>query len=231
MKRKASGPFATEESLAAAVIPWLADQDFEVFQEVQSSRAGKRADLVGRRGSTIIVVECKLQFGERIVSQGRRWLRECNIVYVAVPTLSVHGHGVLSYACRSLGIGVIEVSPRLSNHAVCDYIEIIAPAIRRTRGSDLVSALREEHKTECMAGTNGGGYWTPFRATCRAIAEFVTQNPGVTLRDTIAGIKHHYASEVGARGAIRKWIELGRIPGVRLEVESGKARLYSEGKR
>jgi hypothetical protein len=40
------------------------------------------------------------------------------------------------------------------------------------------------------------------------------------------GIKHHYSTDATAIGALKKWIEVGKVPGVRLERDGRALRLY-----
>ena len=210
--------FTTEEEMATYVIAWLENQDYEVFQEVQMSPKSKRADLVGRRGSTIAIVETKLSFGEKVIEQANRWRHEATFTLVAVPV--VHHHALLEYACRELGIGILTVS-RFEGAWVH-----MSPQMNRRRGSRLANTLNYGHKTHGVAGAPHSDYWTPFRATCDRLREYLTKHDGATLKECMGEIQHHYQTPSTARGAIRKWVERGKVPGVRAELQGRAIHLF-----
>lgn len=86
----------------------------------------------------------------------------------------------------------------------------------------LAAELQPEHKTHAKAGAIGaGGRWTPFRNTCEQLARIVRSQPGVTLKAAVDELKHHYASDAGARSSLAHWIERGKVPGVRLSRSHG----------
>lgn len=212
-----SPDFKSEEELASFVVPWLEQQNYEVFQEVQLYYGGRRADLVGRRGSTIVVVEVKLSFGERVIAQSQWWSHEATFSLVAIP--AGRRHGLLEILCQHLGIGVLEVS-RYEG-----VKQIVNPRMNRHRSNHL-DDLNDAQKFSGAAGNAKSEYWTPFRQTCSAIREYLKAHDGATLKDTMAAVRHHYQSAATARGSIRKWVDLGKVPGVRSELEDRQIHLY-----
>lgn len=214
-----SDAFTTEQDLAARVVRWLADQDFQVYQEVQLLYGGRIADIVGRRGAVLIVVETKLQFGLDVVEQAFRWIGDANYVLVAIPALRRRGGLLLERICRDEGVGVL-----LANEYRVE--EVIAPRLFRRIGDRLRNGLVEAQQTWAAAGNADGKRWSPFQQTARTVAEYVGEHPGCTLRELVTGIRHHYFTSATARGALRKWIELGKIPGARMERHGRELRLF-----
>lgn len=211
-------PFITENELASFVAPWLLEQDYELFEEVQLSRASYRADLVGRRGSTITVIECKLAFNERVIEQALWWSHEATFTLVAVP--SALRHPILRHACRNFGIGIL---------SVCKFSGVRieeAPRMNRRRAHLLDDGLREGQRYKGIAGTSNSQYWSPFRETCSQLRSAVYANPGISLKEAVEQIRHHYAGSITARGALRKWIEIGKVEGVRSQLDGRKICLY-----
>lgn len=58
------------------------------------------------------------------------------------------------------------------------------------------------------------GVRVPWRATCRALAEFVAKNPGCTMKAAIGGIKHHYKRDSTALSSMARWINKDKVDGV-----------------
>jgi hypothetical protein len=104
-------------------------------------------------------------------------------------------------------------------------IQFCAP-FRRRVAFGLKEALHEEQKTFAPAGSRGGKHWTPYKSTCRALLAEVKQEPGISLRDALGKITHHYASATSARACLARLVEEGLVPGVRLTREEKEVRLY-----
>ena len=205
--------------MAALLVGWLSEQDWTVYQEV-TSRGGPRADIVATRGVVLWVIETKLGLSLAVLGQALHWLGRANMVSVA--TESTPRGSALDAARRFLevtGIGRLHVG----TESVHEYYP--ARLIRRS-GGDLRAALRDEHRTFAPAGNAAGSYWSPFQATCKALREKATREPGQTMREVIATIQHHYASPASARGALTRWIETGRVPGVEVRRDGKTLRVY-----
>jgi hypothetical protein len=97
--------------------------------------------------------------------------------------------------------------------------------VNARRGA-VLALLRDDHKVMGEPGTNRGGYFTEFRYTMRLVAEWVAAHPGCTVRDAMANVEHHYASDRGARQGLCVAIRGGLCEGVRLDGEAGPLRLY-----
>lgn len=223
----------SEQTLAAAVAGYLEAQGFEVFEEVTLSAEHKRhaeggvlgdarADLVGRRGSEIIVVECKRAITFELLGQARRWRPFADHVAIAI-ACGKRSPGRLE-ALRAAevlyGLGVFELGPYgLKVHA--------RPVHFAPRQSEaLAESLRPEQRRTGLAGTNRGGHHTSYKATCEKVRAFVADNPGCTLEEVVAGISHHYGSRKSALSSLRLRIRGGNVPGV---VRGWRGRLWPPG--
>lgn len=214
--------FASETELAARVVAWLRTEGWDVYQEVL---AGAVCDIVARRGPVLWAIECKLVFGTKVLEQAMDWIGQAHLVSAATPL--THGSRVLRDFCEWKGIGWLAVH---ADSLEPNVQEKIAPVLRRQVGKRLAGSLVEEQRLgECLAGSAGGGYHTPFRATCKRVREAVEAEPGISLGKLLAEVTTHYASKAGARSGIVYWADRGRIPGVEVRRDGKLLRLYPAG--
>lgn len=224
MKRRAH----TEAALARVVVHWLESLQADVYQEVEHK--GSIADIVAVRGPELTVIECKTSWSIALLSQALAWRSHAHKVYMAGPISKTTWQ--VRQLAQELGLGMLEVvvgDPDAEQSYARPRVNELVPSRRwNSRPLTLRSKLRPEHKTAAPAGHAGGGRWTPYRDTCAQILAIVTAQPGIAVRDCIAGTKHHYATPASARGAIAKWVLAGRVPGVRLEHEDRTPRLHPD---
>jgi hypothetical protein len=149
-------------------------------------------------------------------------------VYVAVPWLQVWNgrrRGTSNLAVRTalevVQIGVIECkSGKFGTESKVEYhIPKAWPAVVPRYKKALDSMLRPEvQEFQAAAGTSGGTFWTPFKGTCKKLLDLLENYPdGVSVREAVDKIEHHYASDNSARGAIPNLAKRGAIPGIALE--------------
>jgi hypothetical protein len=93
--------------------------------------------------------------------------------------------------------------------------------IQTLRGS-----LCAEHKRFEAAGSPNGRHWSTWQFTCQQAVQAVRERPGLSLRELIDGIDHHYSSDSSARSAMSHWIREGRVPGIEIRREGRFVRLY-----
>lgn len=220
----------SESAIAEIVIEWLEAAGADVYQEVEC--AGGVADIVARIGAELWIVETKTSLSVALLYQAMERRRDAHRVYIAAP----HSKHERDFAqlCDELGIGLLIVTPGETYVGHTFGTAHIDPRVNERCGSRrwnrrpvaLAQQLRPEHKTHARAGTSSGGRWTPFRATCDELARFVKSNPGTTLKVAIDSIKHHYRTPSSARNSMRKWIEGGKVPGVRVETKHGAMLLH-----
>jgi hypothetical protein len=199
-----------ESDLGAVIVRYFLDLDAEVYQEV--SWGGSRADLVAVTGPALHVVECKASFGLLVLHQAFDWRQYAHRVSIAVPHISAFGETI----CRELGIGAYTV--RVGEGRVT---ELVRPRFQRRipSAARLRKALCEEQKTYAAAGSADGRFWSPFKATCEAMRNAAAASPGLTLRQMVAAIKHHYYSDQNAASSLCQWIRRGKVPGIVLSNE------------
>lgn len=221
-------PAETELGVVAA--KWLERQGFEVFQEV--AFYGRVADLVGRAGRVLCVVELKVSMCLDLLAQGERWTDVAHYTWIAyqAPTRITSGMAIAQRFCRSVGVGMLELD--LDGHGWRRDAprERLRATFNRTgertgEAERLRKSLHEAQKTIAPAGTNGGGHWTPFKATCAEVLRVVKEKPGIAMKDLIETIQHHYASPSSARATLASRIEAGIVPGVRIEREGRRLKV------
>lgn len=224
-----------EEDFAATLVSWLRANKWEVYQEVECHRHGSIADIVAVQGAAIWVVETKLAYSAELLWQATGWLDCANYVSVCVPTT---GRGnerrrLFDRYCRQNGIGLLVA--RNEYHGFgdgpreqYDFNEEIRPEFRRwpTMRRQMGDSLTEQHKTYAKAGNAKGLRYTPWKATCDAVRRSVEEKPGISMKECIDGIKHHYSSNSCARNSMAKWIKLGKVDGVRSKRDGKLLRLY-----
>lgn len=199
----------SEAEMAATVVAELQRFGYETYEEVFT---GNRADIVGVRGPVLAVVECKVSLSLQFLNQLLAWEGKANVIIgaYALGRFGVAVHRV----CRSAGIGLWQI----------DGPDIIAtrvpPRLFRKIDARLRQALAPQNKSGASvpAGTNGGGYYTPFRDTCDALRKIVASRPeGMLLREALSQFSHHYASDKNAMAALPKLIRSGVIQGIRVD--------------
>lgn len=202
--------FRSEQQLAAVVVAWLQAAGWEVYQEVSSLEGV--ADIVATQGGLVWVIEAKLTTGLDVLEQAARWKPWAHQASIATPTRNRFAYQV----ARKLGVGALLVGPGDIEEAV------EAPLFRRAQADKLRATLHEEHKTFAPAGNATGARSTSFGRTCRAVASYVQRNPGVSLKQLLDEVETHYTSKSSARASLARWIDAGKVAGVRLE-RDGKA--------
>lgn len=211
-----------ETELAKYIVNWLTNQRFDVYQEVQLG--GSVADIVAILGNLCWIVECKTSLSASVAAQAHHWIPWAHIRSIAVPRPRKRPK-VREYLERCLdrdGTGVIEVS-RVGN-----VYEAIKPAVsRRPQNLERLRAtLRPEHKHLAAAGTNRGGYWTPFKQTVGLVEKFLRTHPGASMKQVVEGCTHHYASAASARACLARYVLHGIIDTIEGRLEAGKLHYY-----
>jgi len=224
--------WTSEEQLAAAVVAWLQDLKWTVYQEVQVARGDPIADIVAVQGRLVWVVECKTTLSIALMAQAAKWRIYAHYVSVAVPIpvrrpggrriRPNRGRAFAENILRDHGIGLIDIT-----HG--EPFETIPPQLNRKPWvKQLRESLNERHLSYAPAGNAEGRRWTPFQETCDQIRREVRNTPGITLKELMGRITHHYSSSATARSCIAKWVQAGVIRGVRCERDGRIIRLYPQ---
>lgn len=210
-----------ETTIGEAVVNHLREQGWRVYQEVQHS--GSRADIVATRGPLLQIVECKVRFGLDVLGQAWAWRRHAHFVCVATASFAARA-AIGRRFLEDHGIGALRVHK--DYEARLSVREDVQPTlVRRVDDASIRKRLTPELEAYgARAGNAGSDYYSPFKQTSTAVLRFVREEPGCTLRRLVDGIanEHHYMSKASARSSLLHWIEIGKIPGVRL-IREGKA--------
>lgn len=196
-----------ETELAASVIAWLEARDWDVYQEVQLSGYGGRADIVAVLDSKWVwVIECKMSLGLEVIGQAMMWQAHYRSVAVPAPRRWTRASQVgRAVAVQYARVGVLAVSRGGSI-----YEDSPAPLMRQHHAAAV--RIRERldplQKVLVPAGSNAGGYLTPYRYAIMQVREYVEAHPGCTLQQIMDELgKMHYASETGAKQTLRLRLE------------------------
>jgi len=216
----------SEVEIARAFVSWLEDQRWTVYQEVQVARYGAIADLVGVRDGLVWVIETKRSLTLDLLAQAIGWSYRAHYVSIGVPRARRRGATAVRAVCEQYRIGLCLASLDYDKPTI---VEDIPPRLhRKAKADQILGALVDQQKSYAEAGNADGQRWTPFRETCDQVARFVRAHDGCILKDCIDSIRHHYRGSATARSALRKWIDLGLIRGVRAVKEKGRIRLYRD---
>jgi hypothetical protein len=212
----------TEQDLAKDVVEWLENQRWDVYQEVKAF--GHIADIVAIGSNLVWVIECKRSLTLSVMEQAYGWRTHLRSIAVPYTKRKKNGRSLAYEIAKNyLKIGVIEVS----NFGIREVVN--APLMKEYSNSanHLESLLREEHKHFAKAGSNSGGYYTPYQATIKAIKKFIGTNPGSTLKEIIDVLgKGHYASNSSCRQSLNLALTNWEKDWCRCERGHGTVRFY-----
>lgn len=206
-------PFASEQELAAAVVKWLQELRWEVYQEVPVGNG--IADIVAKSGSVTWLIETKMSMSIQLLNQLDTRVAAAHMTSAAVPLGT--RRNVPYKLLRMLGVGLLTV------YGDTYVREELRPVFfRKVSGVE----LHEQQKTFCNAGSASGGHWTQFKETARNVVSFVNRRPGCTVSELIAGISHHYSSATAANRNVLSWIQADVIKGIRIDESARPYKLY-----
>jgi hypothetical protein len=220
----------SEADLAKKVIAWLEEQHWDVYQEVVFKHQSARADIVAVRAGLVWVIETKTSLTLAVLEQASNWC--AHLRSIAVPGCFSDGGGrgtAYGIARNYLKIGIIEVGGKRGY--VC---EVVDPPIMREYhncAKRMRSQLKEEHKHYLAAGSNGGGYYTPYRETMEHVRRFIAAHPGCTLKQIMDDLKglHHYASTASARSGVRTALSNWESDWCEVRMDGQKFTYYLKG--
>lgn len=208
---------ASEGDIAAQAVAYLENCGLDVYQEVEIR--GIVIDIVAvTPHREVWAVEVKTSWSLDLLEQCVDRRRLAHRVYAVVPS-GRSNHADIFQDC---GVGTLVVGATVNQRAIAPKV-----SSNRKHGQALRACLRPGHKTHAKAGApSAAGRYTPFAATCDALRDYVSRNPGAPLKMAIEGIRHHYSSAAGARSTIAVRIRAGIVDGVELRNDGGKLRLW-----
>lgn len=212
-----------EVDLAAKVVTHLENEGWDVYQEVKVDSAV--CDIVAKRGTFVITIECKLILSWELLAQADGWIDYATQSFIAVPWAKRDWttNGFMQKLLKKARIGCFIVGD--AKVSTWHYPE----PNREANTGYFTEALRPEHKTHAKAGGNSGGYWTPFAGVASAVAIYVSEHPGgVTIKELslLPECKKHYKTPASAISAIRQYCKRGVIKHVRVEEQGGRSLVY-----
>lgn len=219
--------FATETELGAVVRQYLLDRGFLVFEEVPVKDVNASADIVGVSKDEVWVVECKLHLGLDVMAQGDRWVGHCHRTWVAVPAKYTPTLTFAKVLLEHRGIGLLFGHDHGRSGRVVSQ-ELAAKVYTEPVDIGLVGALHQEHASGnwAPAGAQKGSRFTPYVNTCRQLLVLVTEEPGLTIKEAVGKIHHHYHTDQNAISSLLMWAKKGTILGVKAEFDGRRYRLY-----
>lgn len=231
---------APETDVAKAAIAWLEREGWDVYQEVRPGPGEPIADIVALRDKYLAVIEAKAAASLHVLAQIAGWTRYATHLYIAVPfepgKAPYTGKKRLHFGarridrevrelvrdwCAARGIGILTSG----GEAVASQA---MPATERAMASeDLRNAIRPEHKTYAAAGTQGSRSFTPYKQSCKAIADYVREHRGSTIPEVVRALgKLHYSGIRSATSSLYVAANKGVIEGVRASRDGAQFRLY-----
>lgn len=219
----------SEADAAALVVAYLEEMGLDVYQEVDL--CGCVADIVAVRGKEVWIVEVKTSWSLDLLQQldYHKGRGHANRIFAAVPVCK--GWHDRSRLFQRLGFGTISIMVP-TEYGEGTKIKGMAPRIspKRLQLCGTLKILDPGHKTHAKAGApSAAGRWTPFRRTCDALVEVVKRKPGISMKEAVDGLAHHYSSDACARASLMKWAEAGSVKGIVLARHGRKVSLYPEG--
>jgi len=191
-----------ETELAEIVISWLENQHWDIYQEV--CVPGGVIDILAVRNNRCWAIETKTKLSLTVMDQAFR--RTTHYRSVAVPRSKYSDHYLQHKIAKNyLYIGVLEINP--ISKQVEEIIEAKLMREYNFYAKNIINKLTPEQKTYAKAGTNNGGYYTPYRQTIDEIKTFLRRHPGSTIKDIVGHLDryklHHYASPNSAKQSIK----------------------------
>ena len=204
-----------ETDLAKVVISNISDA-YVIYKEVDAYKG--RCDIVALSGKIQWGIEIKSTLGIPVLEQAYNWLGAIHYVSVATPTMPGK---LCKNICRSFGIGCIYINAKQNG-----IEEIIPPKFfRKAKGLK----LHEEQKYWCDAGSQSGGYFTPFKRTVNSLTNEIKKHPnGLEVSRAIRAIETHYKSMSTAKSCLVDYIKKGIIPGLKLKKVKKNLVIYFE---
>lgn len=209
-----------ETVLGRQLCAHLVADGWDVYQEV--SIPGGRADVVATRGRLLSIFETKLSLSLELLEQCRRRVGWAHLVYAVVPRGKSRRAGANIFG--HFGIGVWEIRGDGDGYIGC----LSHPSFCRGADADATrSALYEAQKTAAAAGSNRGGYHTPFRET-EARLESLLQHGPMKIKAALAEIDHHYGSAKSARACVIGRIKDGTMAGIGIRKEGREVIIFKK---
>ncbi len=221
-----------EVEIGKILVEWLIGTGYEVFQEVKIGHADRIVDVVAKKINFLWAIELKTCRNLEVINQASKLKSYSNKVSVAIPVLRKDDG--YSFWCSILewqNIGLLEIHRFTESEkkwGLSPVKEIIVPMLVDSPelGLRLQERLFENQKDFAEAGNSKSKYWSPFQETKKQIIETVKSNPGLSVKELVFRIKHHYETDERASSAILTWIRNGVIGGISIKKVKNRCYLY-----
>jgi hypothetical protein len=188
-----------ESDLARIVTNQFEKDGYTIYSEVIYKSGSKRADIVAVKNDEYVVIETKMSMNLTLLEQGNFWKDKVHKVYVCIPSKRKLNRFALQL-CRDYGIGVYiyrkGVLELMNDSSYCSDPDL--------------PKLYEEQR-DSIAGSNGGGFVTPFSITRGKLVDYMKEVKESSLLGAIKNIDHHYSSNSSAKNALHKLINTNVI--------------------
>jgi len=219
-----------ETDVARPVVEYLRLLGWTVYQEVELCYG--RPDIVACLGNLVWIVEAKTSLSLKVLEQAYRWTGHVHYISVAVPRRRRGSHD--RFALRLFedkGIGVFSVRGSGADEMIPNTMVASEPRMMRRPHLHYVREIRDSLRPEMIdyaeAGSVAGSHWTRWKGTRDEVKSIVRRHPGVSISELIKEHgRFHYHTSQSARTSLVKNVELGLVPGVRIERDGRTPRLY-----
>ncbi len=220
--------FKSEVELAKVIIQYLKEMGWEIYQEVQISSGGNIADIVAKQGNLIWILECKLSLSLYLIAQAKEWKNFGHYVSIVTPTKrGSKSFYIAEDILKHYGIGHFEVSDYGYNKEFSIYQRSSPRLNRKAMVHHVKKYLTDTQKDwGAEAGNANKLRYTPFQDTKRQLIQTVKDYPGLTIKELIDSINHHYSSDKNAKSSILQWIHKGIINELELKMEGRSYKVY-----
>lgn len=214
--------FKDESTLAESVCAWLSGEGWTVYKEVKPLKLNEIADIVAIKDDKIWIIECKVNYGSKVLEQAYKWKKYADFVSIATQR-TYNKNIVLDFFLKEKGIGRFWVAPSASDFVKYGYVyldksPILNDSIDR---KIIIESLRDEQK-KSIAGSVAGSVITPYKITIDQIRKLLSEKGPMSISDIVDGINHHYANRSSAINTLSKRL---------IDLEVDFEIIWSEGAR
>jgi len=189
-----------ETEFAQLLIPYLAEEKWEIYPEFSPHGYGGAMDFLAVRGKITWSIEVKTTFNLHVIDQAIRNMTLFKSVFVPASKSRTQ---LIYNVAKQCGIGVLEY-PHYGYPF--NIREMESPKLFRNnkRFSDrYLGKLTEEHRTYAEPGTQNGSRLTPYRQSMNKVKQFIASNDGVTVGEIFEQLgKLHYSSKQSFRTSL-----------------------------
>lgn len=215
----------TEAEIAGRLMEYLQQWGFDCYPEVAPWGGGaKRCDIVAVREPIVMAVEVKTRMSSVLLMQAKSWIGLADYVVAASPATPAFSDPVYQHFAKYHGIGMLAIPgqfdypggtylPREHSrwwlHHISPFLDrgwnIPPRKQRRRRGKSLKDHLHEDMK-RYNPGTPAG-FSSPWKRTMDQCVALIHKTPGLSVRELVAKVEHHYKRDSTARSSIPAWLQ------------------------